>query len=678
MAARVYSSASQIAEVSKSTTGYTDAGSCALTHTPNDNTDVLYIWSARVSIDSVANDVQIRLYHDTASTELAVVNYEAQESSGPTDYRSVGGVCVVSYGSSPGSQTISLEYAAETGGSVATVKDARIVAIQLTSNDKFSTGTATADSSTSTTDADVSSSSVTFTPGSSGDYLILWSGEGSFSATNAYARMRLTVDGADEYRIQQSVQDATNYVCFSGAEKVTLDATSHTLKLRFSGSNTGTSNARRGRVVALRLSDFDASYFSEDRTGSSGGGTSYTDVLTYNPTISNAVDHLVIGAWVKSSNSTSVSAYTQFTDGTVTIEDVNEANFSGDNWPGLIAYVADVPSGSGTTYKTSRKAEGSVTVGCKENAIAILQLEASSGETVTITKVAMTVSGQAVTGNARTTLAVTKAALTMTGQAVVGNAREILSVANAAMTLTGQAFVANARTVASIAAGALTLTGQAVVGNARTVLAVAAGTLTLTGQAVAATTDTVVTVTKAALALTGQAIVTNARENLSIAAGSIALAGQNVLGNARHSIEIAAGSLALTGQAIVTNARTRLETAAGSITLTGHAVTTNAREILSVAAGSIALTGQAVVSNASEILSIAAGSISYAGQAVTTRISEIIQIGAATITLTGQAVATVTGPIPPAIRRILGYPVALTAQIWAPLRADTGRPSTTS
>ena len=384
MAARTTAYAESLGEVSKTTTGFTDV--VLLTHTPNSNTDVLYFWSASMQVVSTADDVQFQVNHDTGSTVYAEGNIEAHESSSPVDYYAVGGVFVISYGASPGSQDISIEYASETGGVTVKAKDARIWALELGANDKFVNGSSTpqADSSASSF-TDLTSGSLTFTPGSTGDYLILSSLEmnGSTSTLGLFA---LDEDGAiPGDTAQVLLSDTTTWLPLTTFDVINLDTSSHTIKIKFDTNGAITWNGRRGRVIALRLSDFEQSYTNENRTASSGSGTSYTTASSLNPTIVNAVKHVVLASWWHGENSTTSSTYSQFTNGTtVFAENIYETQ-SGTSTirkAPAVAYEATLAAGSGVTWSIQRKSETAIFSNIDETIIAILQIEAAGGGTV--------------------------------------------------------------------------------------------------------------------------------------------------------------------------------------------------------------------------------------------------------------------------------------------------------
>lgn len=383
MVARASAKAEQLTEVTKTTTGFTDV--CALTHTPADNSTWVYLVSADARVASISSDIRIRGIHDTDTTVFANANYESQESASPNDVFSFSGFYVKTYGASPGSQTISIEYAAETAGVTVGVKNARVVGFELSTNDDASAGSTT---DNTTTDAvnytTLTSSTLTLDlSGEAGDtdWIILAVAESSSSSNGVFAVLATHVDGTIQAVQGMGPQDTTNYTSFAWVERLTLSAASHDIDVRLRSNTGGTQvQGRRGKVLALKVDDLEAVYYAEARTRTSGTGTTYASHQDYNPTIDQAVTHLILGSWWKDGNSTSVSSYARFYDGTtVFAEDINEMNLTGNEHARFVADTATLASGSGVTWSVQDRSETtSATTGTAESAICIIQLAADA------------------------------------------------------------------------------------------------------------------------------------------------------------------------------------------------------------------------------------------------------------------------------------------------------------
>lgn len=371
--ARITSYAEAIARGFKTTTGYTDRGTALITHTPSANAIVLYYWESVVDSASLAVSVKLRLYHDTAAIVLNETIFEPQDL---TDKHKVSGFYVYTYGASPGSNTVSLEYETGTNGIEVGVQEARIWSLELTANDKFVIGTDTPDSTTGTTLIDATSGALTFTPGSVGDYLILACIEWNRDNVSGDAQAVIDIDGVDQTQFDGTASDVNDWhTTFWMENLVSLSAASHTIKWQFA-SGINTTQVRRARVIALRLSDFPGSYYAEARADTSGTEAGYITHQSFNPTIAEAVKHFILSAyWVFCDTSISQSAQGRLFNGTTAFgESINEANESSDEFGQSTGYEATLAAGAGVTWTTQRLAENTNTTGMRESAIAILQI----------------------------------------------------------------------------------------------------------------------------------------------------------------------------------------------------------------------------------------------------------------------------------------------------------------
>ena len=356
------------------TTSSTFGDAVALTHTPNDNKTVAYLWSCVGDIASTTVDVQVRFNRDTDAVVDAAYNAESQEAATPLDAFPMGGIVIVAYGASPGSKTVSIEFATESV-TAAGVQYARIVALELGANDAYAAGTSVDDTNATTTPADVTSSTASTTPSTTGDYLIIGSVEMKHSAATTAWISEMVIDGVTKIGTAHAPQDVSNYHANFYMEKVSLaSGGARTAKWQFYISTTGTSSARRGRTLMLRVDDFANSYYAEDRVLSSGTEATYQTEQSYNPTIAQAVEHIVLGYWDKLAGSTSVSSYSKFDDGSVLSENVGEGNIVNQAYPALVAYRGTLASGAGVTWTIQRRSETAGTsTYIRQSTIAILQ-----------------------------------------------------------------------------------------------------------------------------------------------------------------------------------------------------------------------------------------------------------------------------------------------------------------
>lgn len=298
---RTYHSAASTG--ASSTTSSSDQTKVTLTFTPLANTSYAYIWSAQVQAGSTFNDVRVALKN--GATTLAAGNIEDANSA---DWHPMSGVVVEAFGASPTSQTITLVYSAESSNT-AQIREARIIAVALDANDVSAEDTSD-QTSTSTTFA--TALTLTWTPPSSGDYLVLGAMESRCQSTSGEVITKLVRSSTDYGTATVRPKDTSNYVTGMHAVVFTGLSGSQTVTMQFARSSTTstTVNCRRARLVALRLNDFDAYFHGRQGTRTTTTSASAQVRATTNTTTVAAVDTLVIGACVRDHNSTSNDALT--------------------------------------------------------------------------------------------------------------------------------------------------------------------------------------------------------------------------------------------------------------------------------------------------------------------------------------------------------------------------------
>jgi trimeric autotransporter adhesin len=443
--ARVIHSASEAARTTVASTTYIDK--VVLNFTPDENSDYCFLWSVLVDIAGTAQQVQVRLRHDTAAVDLAV---QAKRVKDTTDVVSAGGVAFATFGTSPGSQTFSIEFSSSTT-ITSGAQQAYLTAFKLTANDK-KVGVATTNTTSSTP---VAAATLSWTPSSTGDYVIIASA-GLASASATTTSIRLT-DGTTTYGLCDPISKSSFASAIhpwahavyapglSGAQdwSVTCDS---------DGSLTLT--ITDVYIVALRVSDWPAFYQTADRARTTTTSTTYVTRSTLTQTTATG-DHVQLAVSVVDMSSTSSSALWRMTlDGVAPGESLREpAVTSAQSIPEWRSTDGSLTAAS-HTWLTQYAAENN-TAGIASSAIIVLQAEDVSG---------------VVTGTASGTLtaATASATGTFTPQAVTGTATATLAVATAAASgtfipqaITGTAAATLAAATAN-AAGELTITGAGV------------------------------------------------------------------------------------------------------------------------------------------------------------------------------------------------------------------------
>lgn len=152
----------------------------------------------------------------------------------------------------------------------------------------------------------------------------------------------------------------------------------------------------------------------------------------------------------------------------------------------------------------------------------------SLGDTVAVTKGAITATGQIVVGSAAELYQTLKGAITVAGQNVVGAAATLETVVKGTIETAGQVVVGSAATVEVVVRGALTVAGQTVVGLAGNTISILVGAVQIAGQTVQGAAATVEVVTKGAVQTAGQLVTTLSGNFVAVATGAISVIRKTV------------------------------------------------------------------------------------------------------------------------------------------------------
>ncbi len=289
-------------------TNYTDK--TTLSFTPDADSTYVIIASWLMNESSASYGVYAKLTRTTGTpTDLNELLYVPKDA---TDYYMGGAIAIESFGASPSSQTYKIQYATSNSAATARIKEAKIIAIKLNSDDKYIEDTTrTTSSSTSYVDK----LSLSFTPPSTGDYIVLASTTMDAPNVNNDYKVQITVDGTAYSSSNVEVVNYNNKYPWATMKRVNLSATSHTLKLQYcSESASYAVGSAHARLVALRADGFSNNYFTETETRSTTTSTSYQTFTTLTQT-PNAGDHLIIGAAGIDGSSSSYESYVQLLNG---------------------------------------------------------------------------------------------------------------------------------------------------------------------------------------------------------------------------------------------------------------------------------------------------------------------------------------------------------------------------
>src|SRR3989339_2239726 len=290
-----------------SNTSYQDKAT--LTFTPADNSAYLIIASWQLQMSSTNYVAYSKLVRTSGTaTDLHERVHRPKDN---TDYVAGGSAVVETFGTSPGSQTYVVQYRTSSTAGTARIKNASIIAIRLNSDDQYTASTAR---STTTSTSYQDKATLTFTPASSGDYLIIASASVDSSSTSRDWRAQLDIDGSTYNNSNVEPVSATNRNSWGAFRKVNLSNASHTAKIQYSIESGGTAGITYAHLIALRLDQFAANYYGETNTYTTYASTSYQSHASLTATPA-AADHLILGYSGGSSGSGTYSGFWQLEKG---------------------------------------------------------------------------------------------------------------------------------------------------------------------------------------------------------------------------------------------------------------------------------------------------------------------------------------------------------------------------
>jgi hypothetical protein len=357
----------------RSTTTSTSVGGAnkvSFVHTPGSSERWWYFWNAILDCSGATSDALARFRNETAGVDYNNVNWEPQDA---TDNISIFGGKEVTYGASPGSQTIDLDYWAESA--TAGIADAHVWGTKAETDDK----SVAADGAVTRTSS-AYATAVTLTETLTGDYLFLCFCE--MNSNNASARVDVRADkGGTKYGSSSwSPSDTTTWRSWGTAFKLTGLSGSQTVIIEYaSNNNAATVSVRNCRIFALRLGNVANNYSDEDRARATLTGSTTPSVqssLTFTPAA--ARNHVAFACAIGDINSNTGSGnYDWRRDATVINAHEEEGNISGDSAP-FFGLRRESLAVSSTTYETRKWPETTgLTVGLAESGIYVLDLEST-------------------------------------------------------------------------------------------------------------------------------------------------------------------------------------------------------------------------------------------------------------------------------------------------------------
>lgn len=379
MAQRQHFYSEDLTETTTTSTTYGDKVS--LTATFDSGVDYFLFYSAKVSNTTNATaDAKLRFQDDTAGTTLREVNYESRTTV-TNEYHVVFGID--KYTGDGASHTFSIEFAAESAGNSIRCRDASILALRADASDQYAESEGV---STETAVVLTDKTTLSFTPASTGDYLLIASAETNNSSTGVEAYCELVHDNTSTLYGEgtRGNKDANNWYAWNTGVRLNLAASSQTFKIRFRTQDGigEISSIRKAAIVALRLDAQVANYYAETRGETATNSTTFQDAVTLTQT-PNAGDHLVIWFGQLNLASTSEVVTGRLIEGSTELSAHSLHGPGGrtDNVQSSMALFKRTLAATSTTWKTQVKVTtgGGTNGKLVETGIAIIELESAGG-----------------------------------------------------------------------------------------------------------------------------------------------------------------------------------------------------------------------------------------------------------------------------------------------------------
>jgi hypothetical protein len=275
--------------VTSSTTSTAYQDKVSVSFTPQVSADFVIIAAAEVQGSSTSYQAKARLtVNSTTHQELA---YRVKDT---TDWYPFSGLKRLTLTGGTNYE-IKIQFCTNNAGGTAYIRNAKIVLLSLQS-EYAESETLSTTSNTSWEDK----TTLTFTPTSSGDYLIIATANYRGSSTSRDVYIRLIQDGttinADNSGRPGSGTTA-NYYTFGVMRRVTLDTLPHNFTIQYcSSAAAGTAGINYAHMVAVKLDQFDADYYAEDETESSPAVVGAWADKVVNTYTADAGDYLMIGS----------------------------------------------------------------------------------------------------------------------------------------------------------------------------------------------------------------------------------------------------------------------------------------------------------------------------------------------------------------------------------------------
>lgn len=370
MADRDVAKAASAGRVTTVSTTYQDG--LSLSWTPSAaSKDYWLLGSAIIDGSSTGADVRAKVRDVTAGADLCLCNIEPRDT---TDRTAVAFLAKWPSPGSPTSQNFKIQYSTETANTTtAGCAEMVLVAVESHADDEYvETDAETSTTSTSFQDAQT----LTFTPATAGEYLIVAYGEVNNNAPSV-GQVQLDIDGVASHLLDPlDLSDGTTYFTWFAVRKVSLTAAS-TIKIQIKSNGSSATRIRRRRILAIRLDTLRDNFdnYTAARGSTTNTSGSPVDAASVTFTAAGSVDYLAIGNVVIDSNSASISTNAVLSmDGAAAALHTREASASGVERAYAALSYAAFAAGSRTVRAQVYSETASVTTGYAWRGVYVLDL----------------------------------------------------------------------------------------------------------------------------------------------------------------------------------------------------------------------------------------------------------------------------------------------------------------
>ncbi len=364
-------------EVSTTNTTWTDPEPSAgyyplqLTFTPPSTANYLLIHCATLSNSSTSYQSSYRFLRD--STELCSCPFTPREVG---DYMPFYWHHVMEL--TGGTEyTFKMQFKTSNAGGTAYLRAGHILIIQV---GDYHTAYEASESNT-TSETYVDKTTLTFTPSSAGDYLVLGSSHMAMDSVTRSFYTQLSHNGTSQGEVCRELTAANEYRAFTIMRVITFSSAQQTLKIQYKTENASeAAYIKEARITAIRLSDLGVDDNSVDIDGpETTTSETYVDVpsatITFTPSPNQQGDYLVMGFFLFNGSATNRKAYARLDlDGTPHGEMAFRPDDTKDYLPFICLHKQSVSPGS-HTFKLQYKTEASsMTVECQNARLLLIKV----------------------------------------------------------------------------------------------------------------------------------------------------------------------------------------------------------------------------------------------------------------------------------------------------------------